>query len=212
MEDVLNELFRYGHHECLVTTLGRDGTVNVAPMGVDYMGGYLVIKPYINTKTYENLLLNNEAVINLTNDSVLYYDSLLNRKGLKFIKSLKVKVPRIDGAVDYYIECVLDKYEHLGKDRAMMFLRPIHMEIGRGSKLAYSRANTYLLEMLIYYTKLKAFIEYDAISEALRTFTKVNYYFSELVRLRPTEPLMIRARSLFNESLNMVIKAILSKT
>jgi len=181
-------------------------------MGVDYMGGYLVIKPYINTKTYENLLLNNEAVINLTNDSVLYYDSLLNRKGLKFIKSLKVKVPRIDGAVDYYIECVLDKYEHLGKDRAMMFLRPIHMEIGRGSKLAYSRANTYLLEMLIYYTKLKAFIEYDAISEALRTFTKVNYYFNELVRLKPTEPLVTRAKSLFNETLNMVYKAILSKT
>ena len=58
--------------ETIVTTVAGDGTVNCAPMGVDWdpltNGDAIVLKPFLETATYRNLLATRAAVVNLTDD------------------------------------------------------------------------------------------------------------------------------------------------
>jgi len=54
--------------ETIVTTLAADGTVNVAPMGVEWGDERIVLKPFLETATYRNLIATRAAVVNLTDD------------------------------------------------------------------------------------------------------------------------------------------------
>ena len=54
--------------ETIVTTVADDGTVNCAPMGVDWGEDTIVLKPFLETTTYRNLLATGAAVVNLIDD------------------------------------------------------------------------------------------------------------------------------------------------
>ncbi len=57
--------------ESIVTTVGADGTVNCAPMGVEWDGTDqtpIVLKPFLATATYRNLVATGAAVVNITDD------------------------------------------------------------------------------------------------------------------------------------------------
>ena len=54
--------------ETIVTTRGRDGVVNCAPMGVEWDEDTIVLKPFLETATYRNVAATGAAVVNLTDD------------------------------------------------------------------------------------------------------------------------------------------------
>src|SRR5258707_12563335 len=54
--------------ETIVATVADDGTVNFAPMGVEWGDAALVLKPFIETATYRNVLATGAAVVNLIDD------------------------------------------------------------------------------------------------------------------------------------------------
>ena len=54
--------------ESLVTTIGDDGAVNCAPMGVEWGDRTIVLKPFLDTATYRNVVATQCAVVNLTDD------------------------------------------------------------------------------------------------------------------------------------------------
>ena len=54
--------------ESIVTSVDADGTVNCAPMGVEWGDATIVLKPFLETATYRNLLSTRTAVVNLTDD------------------------------------------------------------------------------------------------------------------------------------------------
>lgn len=58
--------------ETIVTTVSADGMVNTAPMGVEWDPsagpGPIVLKPFLETATYRNVLATRAAVVNLTDD------------------------------------------------------------------------------------------------------------------------------------------------
>jgi uncharacterized protein len=59
------------HHviiESIVTTIGADGSINCAPMGVEWGGEVIVLKPFLETATYRNVTATRSAVVNLTDD------------------------------------------------------------------------------------------------------------------------------------------------
>lgn len=58
--------------ECIVTTLDEAGAVNVAPMGVEWGEETLVVKPFLETTTYRNLVRSRAAVVNLTDDVLVF--------------------------------------------------------------------------------------------------------------------------------------------
>ncbi|MEO8258186.1 MAG: DUF447 domain-containing protein [Acidobacteriota bacterium] len=58
--------------ETIVTTVAGDGAVNCAPMGVEWdpiaNGDAIVLKPFLETATYRNVIAAGAAVVNLTDD------------------------------------------------------------------------------------------------------------------------------------------------
>jgi hypothetical protein len=54
--------------ESIVTTMASDGAINCAPMGVEWGDETIVLKPFLETATYRNLIATRAAVVNLTDD------------------------------------------------------------------------------------------------------------------------------------------------
>jgi uncharacterized protein len=54
--------------ESIVTTVGADGAVNCAPMGVEWSDDRIVLKPFLDTATYRNVVAAGAAVVNLVDD------------------------------------------------------------------------------------------------------------------------------------------------
>jgi uncharacterized protein len=63
--------------ETVVTTLNPDGSVNCAAMGVEWDEARIVIKPYRGTRTLRNLRATGVAVVNLTDDILLFSQAAL---------------------------------------------------------------------------------------------------------------------------------------
>ena len=58
--------------ESILTTMDAAGTVNFAPMGVEWGEEEIVIKPFLETATFKNLSATRAAVVNLTDDVLLF--------------------------------------------------------------------------------------------------------------------------------------------
>jgi uncharacterized protein len=65
--------------ETVVTTIGSDGAVNCAAMGVRWGEEELVFWPFHATRTLKNLQFRGEAVVHLTDDVLLFVESALGR-------------------------------------------------------------------------------------------------------------------------------------
>jgi hypothetical protein len=65
--------------ETVVTTLDEDGQANFAAMGVVWGEDRLVIRPYVGTRTFRNLVRAREAVVNVTDDVLVFAKSALSR-------------------------------------------------------------------------------------------------------------------------------------
>src|ERR671930_781075 len=63
--------------ETVTTTINPDGTVNCAAMGVEWGDEIIVIKPYRATRTLRNLQATGAAVVNLTDDILLFAQAAL---------------------------------------------------------------------------------------------------------------------------------------
>ena len=58
--------------ESVLTTMDTRGAINFAPMGVEWGEEEIVIKPFLETTTFQNLEATRVAVINLTDDVMLF--------------------------------------------------------------------------------------------------------------------------------------------
>ena len=58
--------------ETIITTLAPDGSANFAPMGVEWGEDEIVVKPFLETTTFRNLRATGAAVVNLTDDVLLF--------------------------------------------------------------------------------------------------------------------------------------------
>jgi hypothetical protein len=58
--------------ESIVTTMSPEGAVNFAPMGVEWGEEVIVLKPFLETTTFGNVRAGRVAVVNLTDDVMLF--------------------------------------------------------------------------------------------------------------------------------------------
>jgi uncharacterized protein len=58
--------------ESILTTMDAGGAINFAPMGVEWGEERIVIKPFLETATFRNVRATGVAVVNLTDDVLLF--------------------------------------------------------------------------------------------------------------------------------------------
>ena len=66
--------------ETVVTTCAPDGVVHVAPMGVRYVEGKVVLKPFRPSQTLDNILATRRAVLNVLTDVRVFAGCVTGRK------------------------------------------------------------------------------------------------------------------------------------
>ena len=64
--------------ETIVTTVAPDGAINFAPMGVEWDEDAPVLKPFLETATFRNVSAGRSAVINLTDDVLLFAQAAIS--------------------------------------------------------------------------------------------------------------------------------------
>jgi hypothetical protein len=68
--------------ETVVTTVDAAGQARFAAMGVVWGEERITIRPYLGTRTYRNLVASREAVVNVTDDVLLFARSALTHEPL----------------------------------------------------------------------------------------------------------------------------------
>jgi len=76
--------------ETIVTTVAADGTVNVAPMGVEWGNRAIVLKPFLETATYRNVVATSAAVVNLTDDVRVYARAAISNPSVQTVPATVV--------------------------------------------------------------------------------------------------------------------------
>src|SRR3954451_16073532 len=87
--------------ETVVTTIKPDRSVNCAAMGVEWGEQRIVIKPYRGTRTLRNLRATEVAVVNLTDDILLFSQAALSDRRPPTRASPAVKGAVLDDACSW---------------------------------------------------------------------------------------------------------------
>ena len=121
--------------ETVVTTLDEDGEVNFAAMGVVWDEERLVIRPYVATRTFRNLVRTREAVVNVTDDVLVFAKSALSRERFPSRPATRVRGAILDDACHWRevtVEHVLPPGPRsAGADRAEVATRVVAGAVGR---------------------------------------------------------------------------------
>ena len=140
--------------ESIVTTVALDGAVNCAPMGVEWDGTddtSIVLKPFLETATYRNVVATRAAVVNITDDIRVFARAAISNPEYPTVPAVKVR-----GAVLADC-CAWRELEVTSIDSTPPRSRVDTLTIHRGSRrefIGFNRARGAVLEMAIYATRL----------------------------------------------------------
>jgi hypothetical protein len=103
--------------ETILTTVGGDGRVHVAPIGIIADGERWIIAPFRPSTTLDNLAAVPFAVANHTDDVRIFAGCLTGRSEWPTTASDNVPVPRLVGALAHAELAVVDLTEHEQRPR-----------------------------------------------------------------------------------------------
>jgi hypothetical protein len=132
--------------ETVTTTINPDGTVNCAAMGVEWGDDVIVMKPFPSTRTLRNLEATGTAVVNITDDILLFTQAALGNP-----QPPTRPATTIDGAVladaCSWREVTVDAIDASGQ-RARVTTHVVNRGTGR-EFLGFNRASHAVLEASI---------------------------------------------------------------
>ena len=137
--------------ESIVTTLAADGRVNVAPMGVEWGDEVIVLKPFLETATYRNLVVSGEAVVNITDDVRFFARAAISNPEPPTTPATVVRGVVLADCCSWRELRVESLDSTPPRSRAMA--RVVHRGVNR-EFIGFNRARHAVLEAAIYATRL----------------------------------------------------------
>jgi hypothetical protein len=146
--------------ETIVTSLDANGAVNCAPMGVEWGDDAIILKPFLETATYRNLVATRAAVINLTDDVLLFAQAAISNPVYSTVPAQVVRGVVLADC------CSWREVEVRAVDSRPPRSRIETSVVHRGTRrefIGFNRARHAVLEAAIYATRLhllpRAFID-----------------------------------------------------
>jgi uncharacterized protein len=136
--------------ETIVTSTATEGTINFAPMGVEWQDDALVLKPFLETTTFRNVSAGRVAVVNLTDDVMLFARAALSDPQFPSFPAAVVRGVVLEAA------CSWREVEVVGVDdsppRSRIETRVVHRGFRR-EFIGFNRARHAVLEATILATR-----------------------------------------------------------
>ena len=146
--------------ETIVTSLSADGLVNCAPMGVEWGADTIVLKPFVDTATYRNVIATGEVVVNLVDDVRVFAEAALANRTYPTEPARVVRGVVLTGCCSWRELRTVDAGST--PPRARINMSVVHREMRR-EFIGFNRARHAVLEAVIYATRVhlldRAFIE-----------------------------------------------------
>jgi len=136
--------------ETIVTTTDSSGGINFAPMGVEWGEETIVLKPFLETTTFRNLTGSRAAVVNLTDDVMLFAQGAISSPQFPSFQATVVRGVVLEAA------CSWRELEVVAVDatppRSRIDTRVVHSGVRR-EFLGFNRARHAVLEAAILATR-----------------------------------------------------------
>ena len=138
--------------ECIVTTLGEEGRVHIAPLGLIEDGDGWIIAPFHPSTTLDNLRTTPFAVASFTDDVLVFAGCLTGNRDWPTRPATEVPGAVLDGALAH-AELAVD---HVEEDelRPRFHCRVVHEGIHAPFK-GFNRAQAAVIEAAILASRLK---------------------------------------------------------
>lgn len=137
--------------ETIVTSIDAAGSINFAPMGVEWGEEIIVLKPFLETSTYRNVSATRVAVVNLTDDAMLFAQGAISSPQFPWMPATLVHGAVLEAA------CSWRELEVLKVDstppRSRIEARVVHRGVSR-EFLGFNRAKHAVLEAAILATRI----------------------------------------------------------
>ena len=136
--------------ETIVTTMSSQGAINFAPMGVEWGDQTIVLKPFLETTTFQNLRETRAAVVNITDDAMLFAQGAISSPQFPYTAAERVKGAVLEAA------CSWRELEVLTIDATPPLSRIDARVVHQGSRrefLGFNRARHAVLEAAILATR-----------------------------------------------------------
>jgi len=137
--------------ESIITTVSADGTVNCAPMGVEWGDDRIVLKPFLDTATYRNVTASRAAVVNLVDDVGIFARAAISNPVYPTVAAAVVRGVRLADC------CSWRELEVRAIDSTPPRSRIDTAVVHRGQQrefIGFNRARHAVLEAAIYATRL----------------------------------------------------------
>lgn len=136
--------------ETIVTSRDIGGSINFAPMGVEWGDEIIVIKPFLETSTFRNVSASRQAVVNLTDDAMLFAQGAISSPQFPWVQASVVQGAVLQAA------CSWRELEILSIDatppRSRIEARVVHRGVNR-EFMGFNRAKHAVLEAAILATR-----------------------------------------------------------
>ena len=139
--------------EIIVTTLDTDGAVNIAPMGVEWTGGddAPVLKPFLETSTYRNVVATRAAVVNLVDDVRVFARAAISNPSYAVLPATVVRGVVLEAACSWR-ELEVRRIDST-PPRSRIETEIVHRGFRR-EFIGFNRARHAVLETAIYATRV----------------------------------------------------------
>jgi hypothetical protein len=137
--------------ETIVTTVAEDGAVNCAPMGVEWGETVLVLKPFLETTTYRNVVATKAAVVNLTDDVRVFASAAIGNPQYPTVPAVTVRGVVLADCCSWRELRVSSIDSTVPRSRIEMTV--VHRGVRR-EFIGFNRARHAVLEAAIYATRL----------------------------------------------------------
>jgi len=139
--------------ETIVTTMDAAGTVNIAPMGVEWTGGDEppVLKPFLETVTYRNVSATGVAVVNLIDDVRVFARAAISSPEYPVVPAIAVHGVSLRDACSWReltVQCI-DSTPPRARIETTVAHRGFRREF-----IGFNRARHAVLETAIYATRV----------------------------------------------------------
>jgi uncharacterized protein len=136
--------------ETIVTSMDQSGAVNFAPMGVEWGHEIIILKPFLETSTFRNVSATGTAVVNLTDDAMLFAQGAISSPQFPSVPATVVRGVVLEAA------CSWRELEVLTIDatppRSRIEARVVHRGMKREC-IGFNRAKHAVLEAAILATR-----------------------------------------------------------
>ena len=138
--------------ETVVTTVAADGRVHVAPMGVRYQAGQVVLMPFKPSTTLDNILATGHAVLNLVTDSRVFAGCVTGRRTWPTVPADEIAGVRLANALVPCRACAATAPGRRRNARCCGMTR-VH-EASHAPFIGFNRAQTAVVEGAVLVSRL----------------------------------------------------------